>query len=214
MRKLKSIPCCFIVVYKLFRIVSSDKSLLKNKGYFNTFKKGIPLDSKNQPVPWMNYPFVDFLSKRLNKDMVIFEYGSGFSTLYFQNYVKKIRSIEQNKKWFEEISNRVSNNVEINFYGPDHGLDNAKSINFYAEKYDLIIVDAADRFECVRQAIPFLKPEGVLLLDDSQRISYKSIFEFMQGEGYKEITIGGLKPGSFDLNESTIFYKSGNVLNI
>jgi hypothetical protein len=36
----------------------------------------------------------------------------------------------------------------------------------------------------------------------------------MKEAGFKEITIGGLKPGSFDLNKSTIFYRPDNILNI
>lgn len=72
MKKIKFRSGNLIVVYKLIRIATSDKSYLKIKGYFKSFKKGIPLDNNNQPVPWMNYPFVDFISKRLNKSIEVF----------------------------------------------------------------------------------------------------------------------------------------------
>lgn len=71
------------------------------------------MDAKNQPIPWMNYPFVDFISNRLNKSLEVFEYGSGFSTLYFQNIVKSIKSVENKKDWFDEISKKAGKNVEI-----------------------------------------------------------------------------------------------------
>ena len=213
---MKSILGVFFVVFKLFRIATSEKSYLKNKGYFKSFKLRIPVDAKNQPVPWMNYPFVDFISNRLNKSLEVFEYGSGFSTLYFQNIVKSIKSVENKKDWFDEISKKAGKNVEIIYHGPEQKEAYAKSININSsnQRYDLIIVDDIDRLGCVKQAVNYLKTTGVILLDDSHRTSYLPIFNFMKEAGFKEITIGGLKPGSLDLNKSTIFYRPDNILNI
>lgn len=35
--------------------------------------------------------------------MIVFEYGSGGSTLFFQKYVKKIISIEHNRIWYKKM---------------------------------------------------------------------------------------------------------------
>ena len=52
---------------------------------------------------------------------------------------------------------------------------------------DVIAVDGRDRVNCVKHAMPKLKPGGVLVLDDSHRPRYREAFERhrrMQGEDH------------------------------
>lgn len=37
--------------------------------------------------------------------------------------------------------------------------------------HDLVLVDGRDRVECTRSALPKLRPDGVLMLDDTDRIA-------------------------------------------
>jgi protein-L-isoaspartate O-methyltransferase len=52
----------------------------------------------------MNYSVVEFLRQRLTKNMLLFEYGSGYSTLFFSKLVKKVVSVEYDKDWYERMS--------------------------------------------------------------------------------------------------------------
>jgi hypothetical protein len=38
-----------------------------------SFKMKLPVDKDSKPIPWMTYPFIDFISDRLYPDMEIFE---------------------------------------------------------------------------------------------------------------------------------------------
>ena len=43
----------------------------------------MPIDKNSNPLPWVTYGFIDFISERLNKSIDVFEYGSGNSTLWY-----------------------------------------------------------------------------------------------------------------------------------
>ena len=203
-----------IIIYQLSRIWFSQKSYLRSMGYINSIKKGIPVNYNNEPVPWMNYHVVFFLEKRLNRNLSMFEYGSGYSTLYFQKLVKSIKSVEYNKDWFDKISKIVENNVEIIFCNLDTNGNYAKSILASNAKFDIIIIDGGDRMNCIEYSVNALNESGIILLDDSQRPSYKTGFEYLKKQGFKEITFSGLKPGTIEMYNTTIFYRGNNVLNI
>ena len=84
-------------------------------GWFNAFRKGEPIDKNNQPIPWFTYPSIDFLDKRLNKNLNVFEFGSGNSSLFFAKRVRKVISVEHNMQWFNKIKTSLPGNSEIKF---------------------------------------------------------------------------------------------------
>jgi hypothetical protein len=57
-----------------------------------------------------------------------------------------------------------------------------KSIDQYDEEYfDIILVDGRSRPSCVIKAIPKLKNEGLLIVDNSERKAYKSALDRLDG---------------------------------
>src|SRR4051812_37225534 len=50
-------------------------------------------------VPWMTFGAIEFLQRALREDMVVFEYGSGGSTLFFANRVRRLVTIEHDPEW-------------------------------------------------------------------------------------------------------------------
>jgi hypothetical protein len=74
----------------------SDLSYFKQWRKFRLSTKGT-IDHR---VPWLVFSCIDFLDQWLKKDMQVFEYGSGGSTLYFAEKVGTIISIEHDAKWF------------------------------------------------------------------------------------------------------------------
>ena len=73
---------------------------LKDIGWFNAFKSKKPVDNENNPIPWLTYSFISFISPRLNKKLTVFEYCSGSSTLYFSKLVEKVILVEHEKSWY------------------------------------------------------------------------------------------------------------------
>jgi hypothetical protein len=70
-------------------------------------------------LPWMTYRAIDYIKDNLSDDSVVFEFGSGGSTLFFSKHYKKVVSVEHEKKWHDiilkELKSRRINNAELIF---------------------------------------------------------------------------------------------------
>ena len=198
-------------------ILFNSESYLVQTGYLKSFRSFKPIDKDDNLLPWMNYSVVDFLSKRLNKSVNIFEYGSGYSTIYLSKLVNKVTSIEYDIDWYEKIGHKLNaiSNVELLYIPMNQNYYSAiDDITPNKQKYEFIIIDGRKRVECAKKAIRYLTPDGVLLLDDSNRERYRAVFTFYLKNGFSELTFSGLKPNGLEINYTTLFYKSKNVFNI
>ena len=151
-------------------------------------------------------PFIDertrhFIDRLLDSTSVVFEYGSGSSTVYFAGRCARIYSVEHDRSWHgrveEAIRNRGLKNskiflVESEGRNGDHSLGGAEEFisrqsrwrGFRFESYartieqfpddffDVILVDGRVRPACIRLSKPKLKAGGFLILDDSHRARY------------------------------------------
>lgn len=183
-------------------------------GWFDAFKSRSSINKKSEPVPWVTYPFIDFIEKRLDKTLKVYEFGSGFSTLFYATRTHNITSVEHNLDWYKKMKSLAPSNAEIVFCAEDINGLYSKSIGMKNEVYDVIIVDANDRINCTKQALSALSVKGVLVLDDSDRYEYEEAFDFMKKSGFKEITFWGISPGYFNRKATTVFYRTDNCLNI
>ncbi len=175
------------------------------------------MDNDYNPLPWMNYSVIEFLSKRMNKTINIFEYGSGYSTLYFSKLVNRIKSIEYNSEWFDRFNTKfhMISNIELLYVPLGQNYTTAiQDFTQIGKKYEMIIIDGRKRVDCLKNAIKYLTPDGILLLDDSNREKYKEVFSLCVKKGFKELTFSGMKPNGLGIFYSTIFYRSDNILNI
>lgn len=108
----------------IFKIIiyfqESIKLLRKNPRYFNIeLIKYFPywlisLGSNKSPLkdkrPWISFGAILFLEKILKKDMQVYEYGSGGSTLFFGKRVKCINSVEHDPNWFNKVVEEININ--------------------------------------------------------------------------------------------------------
>ncbi len=90
--------------------------------------------------------FYSLLISRLSSEFKIFEYGSGNSTLYLQNKVSLIISIENNLSWFNKLSLLVYSKENLKYVNDQDYVDAIGS-----DKYDIIFIDDIMRNECALQ---------------------------------------------------------------
>ena len=186
---------------------------LKEIGWIKSFILQKPVDDSGNPIPWNTYSFIDFISQRLKKNMSIFEYGSGYSTLYYQKKVNFVASVEHDMDWYNKISLMASNNVKL-CHEPLEGIAYENAPMKFKELFSIIIIDGEKRVKCINEAIKYLKDDGVIVLDDSHRDEYKEGFEFLKLNDFKQIPFFSIVPGFFSKNCTSIFYKENNCLNI
>lgn len=163
--------------------------------------------------PWIHDGAILMIEEycKKNNNLRILEFGSGYSTSYFETIFDYVFSIEHNKEWYEKIKPLLKENtnyklIDINyvpsvpsdkkFYNVDKIQEIFNEID--GEFFDVILVDGIHRVNCFFGSIDFLKTNGIVVLDDSNRIdnpegdgSYKSIEDYCKQKNYKQIKFRG-----------------------
>lgn len=129
--------------------------------------------------PWLTELANDMLKTRFMdftlwlQKPVVFEFGSGASTLWLHPKCKELISIEHDQEWHETIKKEF----ELKGYKTNNLFLREQPYNDYVESFkdntfDVIIVDGRNRNACIRSSIPKLKTNGWLVLDNSEREHY------------------------------------------
>ncbi len=214
-QKVKTIIKLFNEPKVLSALLSQrDFGYLKEVGWFESFKVLKSIDKKGNPIPWFSYPFIDFLTPRLTKDLVLFEFGSGNSTLFFAERVNTVISVEHNKEWYQIVNSTKPSNVKLVQTESDSVYDYLEYFNNLKEKVDLIIVDGLHRNECLINSVNKLSENGVIILDDSERTEYQNGIDFIHSKGFKSLEFWGISPGYLYKKSTMVFYNRNNFLNI
>lgn len=193
--------------------------ILKNRNHYisswlNSWENGISL--KGDHIPWMNYGIVSFLIKRLPKNLInVFEYGCGYSTLFWSKRCKNVYSVDNDQIWLDKISTILSKNNNIKFFFKDLNDTYVETINEIDQSFDVIVIDGRNRVKCCRAAVKKLTEQGIIILDNSQRTEYKDGVDFIRSQGFKELQFEGvLCPMTYEIEVSSIFYRSNNIFDL
>lgn len=188
--------------------------LLVDTGWFKSFKAGEPIDNQGNPIPWMSYSAISFLEGRINGNMSVFEYGCGYSTLWWAKRVKNIVSCEHERSWYEKMMKLIPVNVALYYIDLEYGGAYSKKVSEYKERFDIIVIDGRDRLNCARNGLAAVKPDGVFIWDDSGRDDYAEGYAHLRNHGYKRIDFEGVAPVRVDRKSTAIFYRDNNCLGI
>ena len=146
-------------------------------------------------TPWLSKTVLKNISRRINQQSVVFEWGSGGSTIYLAQRVKNVISIENNLEWYNKLIEIIPKNVELRYLPADSETGDdflnpdaytscsriyygkifkkyALCINEYDYLFDFIIVDGRARISCLKQASEKVRAGGTIMLHDSQRDYY------------------------------------------
>jgi hypothetical protein len=72
------------------------------------------------PEFWMDKEEQDFFMSFIEKNHKLLEYGSGHSTVYLQDKVDKLVSVEHSPVWYETIKKQLKDNVEYLLAPPNN----------------------------------------------------------------------------------------------
>jgi hypothetical protein len=208
--------CCpkLLARYRAKHLLRKPGSYLRETGYLKSLEQLSPVDAEGAPLPFLNYAVIELLKKRLDKNLDVFEFGSGYSTLFFARLVRTVTSVEHDAGWLERVRQLAKghDNVELISRSLEDGY--AASVSTTGRRYDLILVDGRMRNECAEQAVKCLTEAGVILWDDSSRDRYAEGMVALEAAGYRRLPISGLKPAGFGTDETSFFYRAGNCLGI
>ncbi len=173
---------------KLFKLLPKrQRKQLKNfwilskiYGQYKSIATNSCVDANSQPCPWYTYPSIEYFNNIDFSEKSVFEYGSGFSSLYWSKRAKNVISVEHEKSWYDKIKESINPNQDILFF-PD--LDNyVESIKNIGKKFDVIIIDGMERLKCSQVISPYINresPDGfMIILDNSEH--YPEIAKFFR----------------------------------
>lgn len=162
-------------------------------------------------IPWFTYSAINWTEKNIKKNMAVFEWGSGGSTLFLSSKVKELVSIEHNRDWYEKVSKKLkeieATNCSYNLIENSSGSDEyVNSIEKYPNNYfDLIVVDSEVRNTCLAKAKDKTKPGGHIILDNSEREEYKEGMNFLSN--WNRVHFYGPGPYNYYFWRTSIFKK-------
>lgn len=184
----------------LLHSLNSNCDPLKNFKYYKQWRLSQFSNSIIDASPCITYEAKKILDIFLRKDMLVFEYGGGGSSLYFSDRAKQVFSVEHNKEWYDKINQILFNTNWKGFFippvfqindsdpsDPDNYSTAEKNAfyhnyvceidNFKDSYFDLIMIDGRSRPSCIKHSIPKLKKGGLLVIDDIYRDYYLKKFE-------------------------------------
>lgn len=189
-------------------------SPMQEDGWFRSFKEQSSVDATGSPVPWITYPAYEFLRRRIDKEMSVFEFGCGGSTFWWASNVKRVVSVEHDKEWYKKVFSNLPSNVTLTHIELEYGGHYAKEVSKYRSEFDVIVIDGRDRVNCALNALGALTGKGIIIWDNSDREEYKAGYDFLLDNGFRQIEFIGLSPALNCRNETSIFYRSDNCLGL
>ena len=172
--------------------------------------------------PWITFSARRWLDEIVTNKMIVFEYGSGGSTLYFAKRVKRLVSVEHDPDWHSTVSRRLmcckAEHVDYFLRIPERVaicqsadsfaaryqsrrfpdtrasfVEYVRTIEAFPDRFfDVIFIDGRARNACAVHALPKVKVGGFLVLDNSERIDYGPTKRLLRG--LKQKVFGGICP--------------------
>jgi hypothetical protein len=136
--------------------------LREEYGFLLSSKNNVPLNDKKEIIPMYTYPCYEYLNSIDWKGADVFEYGCGYSTVWWTNKEVNYAGVESNKDWYNKVKEKQTNIVL-----KEHLNDYVNSIYEHNKKFDVIVIDSNGRFDCVKPALDCVKDDGMIILDNS-----------------------------------------------
>ena len=176
-------------------------------------------------IPWITFEAREWLQSYLTKEKKVFEWGTGGSTLFLARRSKALVSLEHDSGWHKKIGDVLKNkgisNCQYLLKEPCPGNEYLSSspryrgmsfkeycaaIDSYPDEFfDLVLIDGRARNFCIPRAIKKIRPQGFLLLDDSDGPGYAEGAKFIKN--WKRSDFRGPKPYVKDFYQTSIWQK-------
>ena len=95
------------MVDKLIRL------FLKPSGWTRSKSQNAPVRINGEPLPWYTYGAIEFLHRVVRTTDRVFEYGAGYSTLWWQKRVEEMCSVEHDEAWCMRLSPNLLPHVQL-----------------------------------------------------------------------------------------------------
>jgi hypothetical protein len=85
-------------------------------GWFNS----TPTTSASRTLPWFTYPSIYYLENIVTKDNRVFEYGAGYSTMFFEYWAGECNSVDHDPSWTAKLVPPEGSKVNVHLREEGH----------------------------------------------------------------------------------------------
>jgi len=190
------------------------RGFVSDVGWSRSAMEGLPVDKDGNPLPWYTYSCIHFLQARLSQEMSVFEYGCGYSTLWWAARVSRVVSCEQDRGWYTKVKKVTPPNVHLYHIAMLPGGEYCRFICNFTDEFDIVVIDGRDRVNCAKNCLSALRLNGVIIWDNADRPRYREGYDYLLRHGYNYLDFWGMGPINPYAWTTRIFYKDDNCLAI
>jgi SAM-dependent methyltransferase len=176
---------------RLGNAVAVAEILLGKRGYWRSLREQRPVGADGTAIPWITYPALDHLARLDFSQAAVLEYGAGYSSLWWAARARTVVAVESRAKWVEDVRRRAPPNLTVIATDEDAGAY-VKAPLQPGASFDVIIIDGVHRQQCAQASLPFLRPGGIVVLDNSDW--HPHIGAWLREQGMLQFDFHGFGP--------------------
>jgi hypothetical protein len=190
-------------------------------GQFRSAVTGKVVDRHGSPLPWLTYPSIDFLSSLDFTGKHVLEFGSGYSTLWWAARADSVVAFEADQRWKDSMADKMPANATVVPLPTDPNDKYHRTVNVEAyladhlgdRRFDVIVIDGADRVGTATASLPFLAEGGVFVTDNTDTFVHPDgatpLLDVFRRAGMKRVDFYGLGPSILFPQCTSIMYRDG-----
>jgi hypothetical protein len=166
------------------------RTLTRKLGWHRTFLDRKPVDADGEPLPWYTYPAIDFLRSLDLGDARVFEYGCGFSSLFWAKTARSVVAVENDAQWAAVVQGYGVPNLDVHAVFDKE--EYAATPLRVGGEFDLVVIDGRHRRACAATALQVVSENGMIIFDNADW--YRETCADIRKAGWFEIDFSGLGP--------------------
>lgn len=195
--------------------LSAALEILKNGyGLKKTIDSNSCIDAEDNPIPWYTYPAIEYIKQLDFSKSIVFEFGSGNSSIFWSRESQKVTSVENNSDWYKKVLKNKPKNLNLLFREEKKSYLN--SILEFKNHFDVIVIDGSYRDACCKNALKKIKENGLIILDNSDRAGemedYKKAISTLKKANFIQVDFIGFGPINGYTWATSFFFSRKNNL--
>jgi protein-L-isoaspartate O-methyltransferase len=173
------------------------------RGHSRRDKDGFCIDAQRNPIPWITYPALDYLTTMHFSGASVFEFGAGSSTAWWSKRARTVTSVEMDRDWYERVRRLNLPNVKVILC--QDGGSYPRTIAAHGQDFDVVAIDGAERYRSAVHGVEKLASRGLMLLDNAEW--YPNTAAFLTSKGFTEVDFFGFSPINSFPSVTSLFFR-------
>ena len=170
-------------------------------GFVSATDADVPRDAEGNWIPLFTYPCIEYIRQFDFSGKRVFEWGSGASTLFWQDRGARVTSVENDRRWYERMLELKGPGTELLF---DDGDGFPRVIQQVPGEFDIIVIDSAGyRYDCALATAGRLATGGMVILDNAEW--HPRTAGALRDHGLIQVDFSGFKVTEFHTSTTSVF---------